>query len=186
MRYPNRWWTALVAATMVVAGLQSTAQAHGPTRQKVQESIDIDASPADVWAVVGDFQSAHAWLPMVERSEGKGGNEEGAERTLFLVDGAGEVHETLKRRDDDRMSLSYRIPMATHDVNVLPVSNYSSTISVRANDDGGSTVTWRGAFYRGYMKNDPPDNLNDKTAVAAVTGLYQAGLGHLKQVVEGD
>lgn len=175
---------ALVGLVLAVA-VQSTALAHGPTRQKVEESIEIDAPPAQVWAIVGDFQGWEKWLPMVASSSGKGGNDEGAERTLVLEGGAGEVHEELKRYDAERMMLSYRIPVATHDVNVLPVSNYSATITVRGNDAGGSTVTWKGAFYRGYMNNDPPDELNDEAAVNAVTGLYQAGLAHLKEVAEG-
>lgn len=177
----------LLAALFTLAtvlGAHSVALAHGPTRQKVQESIRIDAPPAAVWAVVGDFQSAHLWLPMVERCTGEGGNEEGATRTLTLADGGGEVHEVLKRYDGERMTLNYRIPLATHDVEVFPVSNYSSTITVRASEDGGSTVLWRGAFYRGFMNNDPPEHLNDEAAVQAVTGLYRAGLAHLKQVVE--
>ncbi|MCP4875666.1 MAG: SRPBCC family protein, partial [Gammaproteobacteria bacterium] len=38
--------------------------------------------------------------------------------------------------------------------------------------------------YRGYPNNDPPAELNDEAAIAAVTGLYQAGLAHLKEVAE--
>ncbi|MEO0424384.1 MAG: SRPBCC family protein [Pseudomonadota bacterium] len=171
----------MLAVAMLAHG---AAHAHGPTRQKVSESVEIDAPPAAVWAVAGDFQSADTWLPMVDSSTGEGGNEEGATRTLVVGGGAGEVNEVLKRYDGERMILSYRIPQATHDVNVLPVSNYSSTLSVRANDAGGSTVTWRGAFYRGFMNNDPPENLNDEAAVKAVSGLYQAGLAGLKEYVE--
>lgn len=164
----------------------SVAVAHGPTRKKVRESVDIDAPPAEVWALVGDFQGWHQWLPMIESTRGEGGNGEGATRTLVMNGGAGEVNEELKRYDGESMVLSYRIPLATHDVNVFPVSNYSSTISVRANEAGGSTVTWRGAFYRGYMRNDPPEALNDEAAVAAVTALYQAGLNALKAHFEGE
>ncbi len=177
----SRRLLGLLAFALLAHG---TAQAHGPTRQKVSESIDIDAPPAAVWAVAGDFQSADSWMPMVESSSGEGGNGEGATRTLVLGGGAGEVNEVIKRYDAERMIMSYRIPQATHDVNVFPVSNYSSTLSVRANDSGGSTVTWRGAFYRGYMNNDPPENLNDDAAVAAVSGLYQAALKGLKERVE--
>lgn len=78
------------------------------------------------------------------------------------------------------MSYSYKIPGATHDVGILPVTNYSSTISVKANGDK-STVTWKGAFYRGYPNNDPPADLNDEAAVEAVTNVYKAGLAHLKK-----
>ena len=58
-------------------------------------------------------------------------------------------------------------------------------LTVAANDGGGAKVTWKGAFYRGYMNNDPPPELNDEAAVKAVTGLYRAGLENLKSVAEG-
>jgi hypothetical protein len=183
MSQPRLARLAMLASVFCLFAAEA-ALAHGPTRKKVQESIDIDALPAAVWAVVGDFQSAHVWLPMVTASSGEGGNSEDATRTLVLVDGAGEVHEELQRYDDERMMLKYRIPLATHDIEVFPVANYSSTITVRANDSGGSTVIWKGAFYRGWMKNDPPEHLNDDAAVAAVKSLYTAGLAHLKEVVE--
>ncbi len=43
---------------------------------------------------------------------------------------------------------------------------------------------WRGAFYRGYPNNDPPPELNDDAAIAAVTGVYKMGLEALKKKVE--
>ena len=46
---------------------------------------------------------------------------------------------------------------------------------------GGSLIEWRGAFYRGYPNNDPPPELNDEAAIAAVTGVYQAGLDALTE-----
>lgn len=42
------------------------------------------------------------------------------------------------------MSYSYRIDKV--DVKVLPVNNYSSTITVVPAEGGKSTVEWRGAF----------------------------------------
>ena len=54
----------------------------------------------------------------------------------------------------------------------------------RANPAGGSTVEWRAAFYRGYMLNDPPPELNDAASVKAVTGVLRAGLDHLKAIAE--
>ena len=57
--------------------------AHGPTRQKVTETIRIDAPPETVWSVIGDFTDA-SWLPMVESSDGEGGIEKCATRRLVL------------------------------------------------------------------------------------------------------
>ena len=59
------------------------------------------------------------------------------------------------------------------------MTNYSSHLTVKQRDGGGSLIEWRGAFYRGYPNNDPPPELNDEAAVAAVSAVYQAGLDAL-------
>ena len=67
---------------------------------------------------------------------------------------------------------------------VLPVNNYSSTITVK--DAGGkSEVEWKGAFYRGFMNNDPPPELSDEAGVKAVSDVYKTGLEALKAKLEG-
>jgi len=68
-------------------------------------------------------------------------------------------------------------------VKVLPVKNYSSTISVEG-EGGKSVLKWKGAFYRGYMNNDPPPELNDEAAVKAVSGVYEGGLAAVKKAAE--
>lgn len=42
--------------------------AHGPTPQKVQETITINASVEKVWAVVKDFCNIQKWHPAVEKT----------------------------------------------------------------------------------------------------------------------
>lgn len=171
----------LLGASLAVVG--GSASAHGPSRLKASETISISAPPAQVWDLIKDFGNAHGWLPMVTATESTGGNEPGADRTLSLG-GTAKVHEKLKRYDAQAMTYTYTIPADTHDVKILPVTNYTSTISVEP-ATGGSLVTWRAAFYRGYPNNDPPAELNDDAAEAAVKGLYQAGLANLKKLAEG-
>lgn len=168
-----------LTAAAALAALSFTAEAHGPTRQKVSESIEI-AAPADkVWAAVSNFQDA-GWIPVVEKTEGKGGNEAKATRVLTLKGGA-TVEEELGKYDAEKKTMMYRITKV--DVKTLPVNDYSSTIEVE--DAGGKTkVTWKGAFYRGYMNNDPPPDLSDEASKKAVLGLYKAGLENLKAKVE--
>ena len=168
-----------LAAAAALAALSFTAQAHGPTRQKVSESIEINAPADKVWATVGNFQDA-GWIPVVEKTEGKGGNEPKATRVLTLKGGP-TVEEALVKHDPDKKTLAYRITKV--DVKTLPVNDYSSTIEVEG--EGAKTkVTWRGAFYRGYMNNDPPADLNDEASKKAVLGLYKASLENLKAKVE--
>jgi hypothetical protein len=168
-------------AALAVLAIVGTASAHGPTRQKVRESIEINAPPAKVWAVIGNFQDM-SWLPPVSKTDGEKGNEIGATRRLTLATGA-TVDEELYKYDTEKVSYSYRINAV--DVKVLPVTNYSSTLTVSPGADGkGSLVEWGGAFYRGYPNNDPPPELSDEAAVKAVSGLYRTGLEALKKKIE--
>lgn len=165
-------------ALSCLPGLQPLAEAHGPTRQKVVEEIVIEAPPARVWELVGNFGGWSAWHPAIESTEVTDGNAVDSQRTLHLKGGATLV-ETVEGYDAEAMTLKYR----AKDGGALPVTNYSSTILVKP-EGSGSKVTWRGAFYRGYPNNNPPPELNDEAAVAAVTGVYQSGLAALKAKLE--
>lgn len=158
----------------------TVAQAHGPTRQKIIVKQQISASPQAVWNLVKNFQDM-SWHPAVKKTEGEGGNSIGATRTVTLGNG-GQIHEKLEKYDDEKHSFFYRITSV--DVEVLPVTNYSSWFSIKSSDNGSSLVTWKGAFYRGYPNNDPPPELNDQAAKDAVKGVYESGLANLKKLVE--
>ena len=164
-----------------LAAFSVTVHAHGPTRQKVSESIEINAPPSKVWAMIGNFQDMK-WHPVVAQSVGTGGNDIDANRKLTLVNG-GTIDEMLYKYNAAEMTYSYRIVVV--DVKVLPVTNYSSTITVTPATGDRSVVEWRGAFYRGYPNNDPPPELNDDAAIAAVTAVYHTGLEALKKSLEG-
>ena len=169
----------ILATVAALAAVTFSAQAHGPTRQKVSESIEINAPADKVWAVVGNFQDG-SWIPVVEKTEGKGGNEPKATRTLTLKGGA-TVEEELAKYDAQKKTFMYRITKI--DVKTLPVNDYSSTIEVEGSGDK-TKLTWKGAFYRGYMNNDPPPELNDEASKKAVQGLYKASLENVKAQVE--
>jgi hypothetical protein len=175
----------LLTATLAAAAYAFTAfaaEAHGPTRQKITETITINAPPQRVWAMVGNFQDM-SWHPAVVKTEGKGGNTVNATRTLTLQ-GGGTIEESLAKHEPEKLSLMYRIEKV--DVKVLPVTNYSSWLTVIPEDGGAKCkVEWRGAFYRGYPNNDPPPELNDESAIKAVTGVYKLGLEGLKKKIEG-
>lgn len=164
----------LAASLAILPGL---ALAHGPTRQKITLTTELAADPAEVWAAIGNFQDM-SWHPAVFSSTGEGGNDIDATRVLTLgQEGGPTISEQLYKYDADKMSYSYRITDVA--VEVLPVTNYSSHLTVMPREGGGSVVEWKGAFYRGYPNNDPPEELNDAAAIAAVTGVYQAGLDAL-------
>ncbi len=170
----------VAALSLFSAGLLAgPAFAHGPSRQKVVEKIEIDAPAAKVWEIVGNFQDWN-WHPAIAKTEGTGGNAADAKRKLTLKDG-GVIDETLTKYDADGKSLSYKIDAV--DVKVLPVNNYASTISVKE-DGGKSVVEWKGAFYRGFMNNDPPPELSDEAGLKAVSDIYKSGLAALKAKAE--
>ncbi|WP_113487654.1 SRPBCC family protein [Rhizobium cremeum] len=155
------------------------AFAHGPTRQKLTLAVDVAAAPDAVWAVIGNFQDM-SWHPAVFSTTGEGGNAIDATRVLTLEkEGGPTISEVLYKYDAAKMSYSYRINEV--DIAVLPVTNYSSHLTVTPTASGGSHIEWRGAFYRGYPNNDPPENLNDAAAIAAVTAVYKAGLDALEK-----
>ncbi len=172
---------AVIAIMGAIWGLVPIAAlAHGPSRQKVTETIEINAPADKVWAVVGNFQDM-SWLGIVAKTEGKGGNDVNATRTLTLKNG-GTVEEQLDKYSAENHTYAYEITKV--DVKVLPVNDYSSHITVTANGDK-STVEWKGAFYRGWMLNDPPPDLTDEVSLKAITDLYTNGLADLKKKVEG-
>ena len=67
---------------------------------------------------------------------------------------------------------------------VEPIAWYNWNISLKKNDDGTSTVLCKAAFYRAYVNNDPPPELNEAAAIKAVTEFFQAGLSNLKSTLE--
>lgn len=158
-----------------------SATAHGPTPKKVEESIVIAAPPEAVWAAVKDFDGLAKWNPLVDSSEGSGGNAAGGERVVVLKSG-GQLTDSLDEYIDEDMSYSYRL--GTPDLEAFPVSFYSATLEVRPGADGGSEVAWVSRFYRADTGNFPSETQNDQAAIDAVTNFFQEGLKTLKTQVE--
>jgi hypothetical protein len=168
----------LVLASLALLPL--TAAAHGPSPQKVEKTVTIKAEPAKVWAIIKDFGTIDKWHPAVASSklEKKGSD---TYRQLKLKDG-GSILEKLRSIDDQSMQLKYEIVEST-----LPFTDYYAVMKVEQGANANETnVTWMGRFYRVYKLNPPiPEGQDDATAVAAVTGIYDAGLANLKKVAEG-
>lgn len=156
------------------------AYAHGPTPQKVDESVEIAAPPDKVWAVVQDFAGIAQWNPAVSRSSGAGGNGQGAQRTLVFANG----EQLLEDLDSyDASAHEYRYRLHAPNVKALPASSYSATLKLTPLD-GKTSVSWKSRLYRGDTGNFPPDELNDEAAVSAMRHLVRSGLDRLKQTLE--
>lgn len=165
----------------VFVALAGPAGAHGPTPQKVEQSITIAATPDKVWSALKSYGDVASWNPLVASSKSSDGDKAGATRTLVLKKG-GEINEDLDEYLPDQMSYSYRLKEANLDA--LPVSFYSATIDVKPAPEG-ALVEWFGRFYRGDTSNFPPDELNDEAAVNAMNAFMKTGLEGLKAKVEG-
>ncbi|GLS42458.1 SRPBCC family protein [Methylobacterium brachythecii] len=179
MRKTRRTLTAAVAlATASVVA--ATAQAHGPTRRKISESIEINAPADKVWAVVGNFKDSN-WVDNVAKTEAHGDDPGKSKRTLTLKNGH-TIEEEGTNYKPDRMLFGYFIDKI--DVADLPVNDFSSNVTVEAEGDGRAKVEWKAAFYRGYMNNDPPPELNDENSEKAVKAWVQKSLANLKAQLE--
>lgn len=172
--------------------LSAVASAHGPVRQKAEQEITINAPADKVWALIKDFGNM-SWHPDIFNISSEGGNKKGGTRILTLKDG-GTITEELKKYDEAKMSYAYKITdmsvakTITHagaeeKVPVLPVDNYSASIEVVAKGDS-SVVSWTAGFYRAYTNNNPPVEMNEETANAAVNAVLKTGLINLKALAE--
>lgn len=167
----------------------ASANAHGPVRGKMTASVSIDASADKVWDVVNNYDDL-SWLPLVASVKADKGNNKGSIRVITLKDG-GTITEELKDYKADKRTYKYKITdMSTvktikhagqdEDIPVLPVENYAAKLSV--DDKGGKTVvTWVATYYRGYVNNNPPAELNEEAADEAVESVLKAGLTSILQ-----
>jgi hypothetical protein len=170
----------------------ASAGAHGPVRQDAEQEITNNAPATKVWAIIKNYGDM-SWLPEVFNTSSDGGNKKGAKRVLTLKDG-GTITEELKNYNEEKMSYAYKITdmstakTITHagveeKVPVLPVDNYSAMIKVEAKGDT-SVVSWKAGYYRAYMNNNPPAEMNEEAANAAVNAILKTGLINLKTLAE--
>ncbi|NOT72815.1 MAG: SRPBCC family protein [Hyphomicrobium sp.] len=164
----------------LVALAPAVAIACGPTRNKETTAIQIDAPADNVWAIVGNYDDMN-WNAAVTKTEATSGSvPDVSKRTLTLKSGKA-LTDILTGLDPAGKTISFMTE--NEDTSAMPVRGYTSKITVR--DSGGkTTVEWLGAFVRGYANNDPPPDLNDEAAIAAVSAYQKAALASLKLKIE--
>jgi hypothetical protein len=143
-------------------GLKAFPYFATPNRevQTVAGSIELAASPDEIWSVVGRFSLD--WHPLVARSRVTGTGI-GQLRRLETLDGK-EIVERLEAIDDAKRVYRYAL------VAGVPASRYVGTIEVKPKG-GGSVVAWRVDF---LASNQP--HIVVRTMVSA---LIEKGLGSL-------
>ena len=129
-------------------------------RDRVERWIDLPASAAEVWAVIGDFGGVAAWHPAIDASE--------------VVEIEGETYRHLTLSDGEKMLerlVSAEPRACRYEIaeGPLPVENYRSTLTVFDRPEGGCRVFWSSTF-----------EADDPHADDLVAGIYEAGLSALR------
>ena len=154
-------------------------EAHGPSRQKVSEKIEVNADFGKVWNIVKDFKNFkwNSEIAACKASE----NSIGSERIIEFSNGS-KVKQKLEKLDEDKMMIGWRI--IETDNKVLPVNSYAAKVFVKNNDDDTTTINYKAGFYRGFMGNDPPRELNDENSKKKVQEFIKKSLEGLKEIAE--
>jgi uncharacterized protein YndB with AHSA1/START domain len=134
---------------------------------KVSVSTRISAPADEVWRLVGGWNALPDWHPAVEKSEIEQG---GHLRRLRLADGS-EITERLEKLDSGERTYTYSITACA-----LPLTNYRSTITVRAEGDA-SAVEW--------STNFEPSGAPEADVVKSLSDFYQAGFDNLGKLLRG-
>jgi len=129
--------------------------------QAVAESVELAATPDEVWSLIGQFDSA--WHPLVARIR-LTGTGVGQLRTIEMRDGK-EIIERLEVIDNARRFYRYTL------VAGIPASHYTGTLEVTPKG-GGCIFDWRLQF----LANNRPDGAVRRM----VSPLLKAGLESLR------
>ena len=167
-----RFRSIIQLAALGVGVLGASTAASDPMLE-ARESIAIAAAPDVVWRAVKDFDN-FGWHPAVAATRLTAGrnNQAQAVRTLILKDGA-TITEQLQEHDNVQMVQRYTIINSP-----LPVVDYAASIEVRANDGGGSIVTWQSQFRR------KAPSTNDEAVTGMIGEILASGLASLKKMLE--
>ncbi len=127
----------------------------------VSSSVDLAASPQDVWAVIGQFGGP--WHPLVANLQITGAGI-GQLRRIDTIDGK-IIVERLLDIDESQRTFTYTL------VSGLPAARYEGTMEVQPKGTG-SAVTWR-VKYR-------PEGQAEIIVQTIVSTLLRVGLDSLK------
>jgi len=161
-----------IVVALLTALIATSAQAHGPTPRKTDESVLIKASPVSIWKKITAPCSIASWHPEVAACE----IITDKQHKITLKNGKSIIEEIDEMADTD-MTLSYRLT-GEIDMAALPVSSLNGRIRLKA-EDGGVRVSWMARYYRAFTGNEPPEGQNDEAAQAAIDTFVKTGLANL-------
>lgn len=132
---------------------------------QVLETVEINAPPEEVWAVVGDPGRIGEWVPALADS-----TLESDYRSCTMQDGA-EIVERIVERSDEQRYYVYEITKSP-----LPLRSYSSQLAVHGHGEH-SHVTWEAQFEAESADLEPD-------LVGAFERIYREGLITLRDHIE--
>ncbi|MFF7553726.1 SRPBCC family protein [Streptomyces olivaceus] len=121
----------------------------------------VQASPEQVWELIGGFHSLPDWLPYIPETVSEQG---GRARRLTNAEG-GVIVERMTAYSDEERYYSYAIDQAP-----FPVTGYLSTLRVFSvpGRPEAAEIQWSGRFV--------PEGVSDEEAETLFTGIYRDGL----------
>ncbi len=132
----------------------------------VQKSIEIQASPEQVWDLVGDTGGISAWVPALAQSET---TDDGLTRSCTMQDGT-KFYEDILNQDDDARLYEYTVRDG-----VMPMTGFRGSIKVEESG-AGSRILWNADFTAA--------GIPEEEAVGMIGGIYDRGLEMAKQKLE--
>ena len=129
---------------------------------RLVNTIKVSVPSEDAWAIVGDLDGVHRWLPGVTTCR-----VEGTRR----ICNDGQIEEEISDYSAQHRSYRYR-----HLKVPLPVRSSTGEFSVRP-DDGGSLVVWEAEV-------EALDKTTEDAFVQMLDGLYKQVCESLRQLIE--
>jgi len=163
------WLVSLLALLALPAAMLAVPGVARAGNISVVMSVELAASPREVWKTIGPFDKLQDWHPAVESSTIDGPpTKVGSVRTLHLK-GGGEIHEQLTSYNDLDTRLTYRMLDSP-----LPIRNYESFLAVTHTSGDHALVIWGSTF-------DAAPGATDAKAKSVIQGIYKAGFDDLKK-----
>jgi len=133
---------------------------------QLTNTVQINASPEAVWAVLEDLAATPAWLPGTVSA-----SIDGTTRVCVMANGS-QVHEQISGYSAHGRTFRWR-----HLQVPLPVRDSHGTFTVTADDSGFSTVTLHTLF-------EPLDHTAAAEVSKMIDGAFQQSLEALRRFVE--
>ncbi|MGB8274376.1 MAG: SRPBCC family protein [Alphaproteobacteria bacterium] len=160
---------ALVPALAFLAAILAWALPAPAAAGDIQvvSSVELNASPSDVWALIGAFDNLQGWHPAVEGTRMEGSPTQVGSKRVLMLKGGGEIEEELTSYSASGTRYTYKILKSP-----LPVANYESFLAVTDEGGGKSLVIWGSRF-------DAAGGASKAKAKGTIAGVYKAGLDTL-------